>query len=257
MGDLSSAVFWEGGAGLGGLPRSRIIKRLVRSREALHACVRCLGHPHAADFSDAACEVLEAETWAAAKFWAERVPATEKPEPLDVVIFAALRGNMEEGLRRRIFGGVSLESDLTGPTTRWLARNGLRVAAEVPVGNSRADLVGYAQGLVERDIAIVELKNSASEVERLADQLRDYGRACDRVQVVMTAQCLADVSVGRGELAQPRRFLKAVERMGGRVIIYDAVDGTFEEIAMGVNDFESRCYDDLWNYLCRLDEAAA
>jgi cob(I)alamin adenosyltransferase len=248
MGKLVEASSWSG-TGLGLVSRERLITRLCKSQQALFRTLQRLSHPHAAAFAETNIERLEAEVLNAAEFSVKTYPWAPTPQVLDVVLAAAFKADISAHRRLRIFGGVSLEKDLVDPVTRHLTRNNYTVRDEVPVGSSRADLIGFGREWLERIIWTVELKNAAQEVERLEEQIRDYRRASDHVVVVMTPECAAEVSLCRGEIAAPKAFAKRAEKWGAQLWIYDATDGEFEQVTYGTTAYEPRHYDALWQSL--------
>lgn len=248
MGRLADEAIWSG-TGLGCVPRQRLITRLCKSREALHRTLYRLNHPHAAEFAGMRAEGLQAEVLRAATFWVKTCPKKRKPEVLDVILAKAFEADISPSLRHQIFGGVSLENQLAAPVTKRLRGNGYEVLEEVPVRYSRADLVGFRHGLLERKIWTVELKNAAQEVQRLEAQVEDYIRASDHVAVVMTPECAVEVSLCRDELATPMAFAKRVENWGAQLWSYDATVDKFDLVSKGTGEYVAKDYDALWESL--------
>jgi hypothetical protein len=182
----------------------------------------------------------------AARFYVETWPGATKPHVIDVAAMAVLKAGLDASLVHRVFGGVSLESDLTAPTETWLRKGGFQVKREVKVRDSRADLVGYTKGLFERKILLIELKNVPEECQRLAGQVSDYRRAGDTVRVIMTPECHANIVLSRNELDNPRAYEDVISKMGAELWIYDATSEEFEKLVDGSSSYENATYDALW-----------
>jgi hypothetical protein len=252
MGALTNAA---NGRGLGGRDRKVLAERMAKSKEVLLAVMRFLGHSHAAAYERENLDVLEEQTLLAARFYAETSPGNPKPHVIDVAAMAVIRAGLDASHVRRIFGGVALESDLADPVHAGLSRDGFSVKREVPVRDSRADLVAYGKPFIERQIVLIELKNAPEECERLQGQVADYRRAADLVRVVMTPECLARVALSRNELKRPLAYLDFVSKMGAELWVYDAAETTFEKLSTGTGSYSSADYDALWDSLTK--EAAA
>lgn len=222
------------GKGLGGISRSTLVERLVKSKEALRAVMRHLGHPHVEGYKDANCAELEKQAYLAAKFWVDTWPKESKPALMDVVLMAALKAQLDAAERHRIFGGLSLESDLTNPVEAHLKADGLTVEHQMPAGDRCADLVGYGETglfLISRRCVAVELKNKPEECDRLEAQVEAYGRVATVVRVYMTPECLAGLSLARDELTAPDAFKKHLEKLRAELWLYDATDEKFHQLA--------------------------
>lgn len=238
------------GQGLGGVARQGLIERVEKSKEAMQGALRYLGHPHAAAYDDATCEILAQQVWLAADQWVRTHPEIA-PNRIDVVLMAVLKAEsyVSAEVRHRIFGGVSLEAELTPACKAALKKEGMTVASEVPIGECRADLVGYKSGILERWVVAVEAKNSASECDRLAEQVTAYNPATDETRVVMTSECMAALTLARGELAKPLAFAEYVQGLGAQFYIYDATSSSWERLANGSHSYSSSSFDSLWQYL--------
>ncbi|ADO70215.1 hypothetical protein [Stigmatella aurantiaca] len=257
MGELTE--FASGaGRGLGGLSRRQFAERAVKSKEVLLAAMGHLGHQHVNDYVREPNAVLEEQVLLVAHCFVATWPTREKPHPVDVVAMAVLKcGKLEASLVRRIFGGFSLESDLSAPTEAQLQKEGLRIAREVVVRDSRADLVGYGKAFFERNVIAVELKNAPEACERLADQLADYRRAADSVRVVMSPECLARASLARGELAEPFAYAECISKMGAELWTLDSTTGEFQRIkGASSGAYVSADYELLWTRLAGVAVAA-
>jgi hypothetical protein len=248
MGALTNAA---DGRGFGGVNRSVIAERMARSKEVLLAVMRHLGHGHADAYERENLDVLEDQTHRAARFYSETSPGNTKPNALDVAAMAVLKAGLEVSQSRRIFGGVALESELTDPVEAWLKREGLKVKREVLVGDCRADLVGYNKPFIERQIVLIELKNAPEECERLKEQVANYRRAGDVVRVVMTPECMARVTLARGELNSPLAYADFVSKLGAELWIYDATVAKFERLSGGSGSYVEADYDALWTSLAK------
>ena len=253
--------FWgqymfDGGKGLGGLTRATLSERIGKSCEAMRAGLRELSHPHASAYDRACSPELQHQMLQAAKIWVLTHPDGITPNLLDVVAMGVLRSGIDAGLRHRLFGGVSLESELTAPVAKRLRREGLRVETEVPVLGSRADVLGYKDGAFSRRIVIEELKNAVSEVDRLAGQIADYRRACDALRVVMTPECLAEIAIARGELTRPLAFADFVREQGAELWTYDAQTEEFVQHSDGSHSYEMAVFDEVWASVTATAEAA-
>ncbi|MFP2924240.1 hypothetical protein ACLESO_03270 [Pyxidicoccus sp. 3LG] len=246
MGALSEE---SSGRGLGGIERRTLAKRISKSKEAVLGAMRQLHHPHVSEYESANLEELEEQLTHVARFYVKTWPGRTRPDIIDVVSKAVLAADVDATLVRRIFGGVATESDLTAPVEARLRRDGLQVKREVKVRGSRADLVGYVDGLFGRDVVAVELKNAPEECSRLVEQLKDYRRAADTVRVVMTPECHARVVLKRGELENPRAYEEFISKSGAELWIYDAVDESFTRIAGGTGDYDRADYNALWDSL--------
>ncbi|EAU61569.1 hypothetical protein STIAU_1326 [Stigmatella aurantiaca DW4/3-1] len=257
MGALTDAASGEG-RGLGGLPRHQFAARVAKSKEALLAVMLHLGHQHVAEYERQPLAVLEKQVLVMARCFTETWPKKEKPHPIDVVAMAVLEcGGLDASLVHRIFGGFSLESELTAPMEAQLRKDGLQVAREVAVGDSRADLVGYRMGLFERSLIAIELKNAPEECERLGGQVADYRRATDAVRVVMSPECLARASLARGELVEPFAYAQCISKMGAELWTLDSATGDFERITGALSGtYVAADYDELWTRLAVVRVAA-
>lgn len=257
MGELTDFASGEG-RGLGGLSRRQFAERAVKSKEVLLAVMHHLGHQHVNDYVREPLAVLEKQVLLVAHCFVATWPRREKPHPIDVVAMAVLKcGQLEASLVRRIFGGFSLESDLTAPMEAQLRKEGLQVAREVVVRDSRADLVGYGRALFERNVIAVELKNAPEECERLAGQVSDYRRAADSVRVIMSPECLALTSLARSELAEPFAYAQCISKMGAELWTLDSTTGEFERIkGASSGAYVSADYESLWTRLAGVSVAA-
>ncbi|NVJ07793.1 hypothetical protein HUW63_21425 [Myxococcus sp. AM001] len=253
MGELTE--FASGaGRGLGGLSRRQFAERAVKSKEVLLAAMGHSGHQHVNDHVREPITVLEEQVLLVAHCFVATWPTREKSHPVDVVAMAIMKcGQLEPSLIRRSFGGFPLESDLTAPTEAQLQKEGLRVAREVVVRDSRADLVGYGKAFFERNVIAVELKNASEACERLAD----YRRAADSVRVVMSPECLARTSLARGELAEPFAYAQCLSKMGAELWTLDSTTGESQRIK-GVSSgaYVSADYESLWTRLAGVAVAA-
>ncbi|CAM4539672.1 hypothetical protein [Myxococcus xanthus] len=257
MGALTDAAS-GGGRGLGGLPRQQVAARVAKSREALLAVMGHLGHQHVPDYEREPLATLEKQVRLVARCFVDTWSKTEKPHLIDVVAMAVLEcGKLDASLVHRIFGGFSLECDLTAPVDAQLRKEGLQVAREVVVRGSRADLVGYGRGVFERCLIAVELKNAPEECERLAGQVADYRRAADSVRVIMSPECLARTSLARGELAAPVAFAEFVAKMGAELWTLDSTTGEIARIkGASPGAYVSADYESLWRRLTSVELAA-
>lgn len=239
------------GRGLGGVARKVLIERIEKSKEAMQGALRYLGHPHAAAYGDATCEILAQQAWLAAEQWVRTHPAKIDPNLIDVVLMAVLKAEsyVSAEVRHRIFGGVSLEAELIPICQAVLKKEGMAVSTEVPIGNCRADVVGYKNGLLERWTVAVEAKNAVNECDRLAEQVVAYNPATDETRVVMTPECMAATTLAREELAQPLAFAEYVQDLGAKLDIYDATSGLMERLANGAHAYKSSAFEMLWHYL--------
>jgi hypothetical protein len=231
------------GNGLGGIPRRTLMERLVTRKEPLRAVMKHLGHQHVDDYKEASCEELEQQAHLAAKFYVDTWPKGSKPKLVDVVLKAVLEAPLDASEVHRIFGGVSLERDLTGPVEAHLTAAGLTVEREMPAGERCADLVGYGETgffIRSRKCVAVELKNKPEECDRLAAQVTAYGRVATVVRVLMTPECLARLSLRRGELASPGAFKEHIEKLRAELWLYDATAKTFHQLTENIS---SKCVE--------------
>jgi hypothetical protein len=243
-----------------GLPAATVISRLVARREPLLALLRELEHPHRQAYREATIEVLEAQVWSAACHWSSTYPVNQKPAPLDVVLMAiAKASDLDDETKRRLLGGVPLEADLAAPVMKKLEQDGYVVKAEVPIGDSRADLVGFKRSAFwsERLVTSVELKNAASEVERLLGQVQDYQPASDEVWVVLTPQCLLEVTLSHFSIIETIAFTEKLRKWGVFLFVYDATSQEFHRLLEGEVRQDGGKFNALWDYLNRPVEGAA
>jgi hypothetical protein len=221
------------GKGLGGISRSTLVERLVSRKEPLRAVMKHLGHQHVEDYKDASCEELERQAYLVTKCWVDTSPDKSKLNLVDVVLKAALEAPLDAAEKHRIFGGLPLESDLTNPVEAYLKADGLTVEREVQAGDRCADLVGYCEAgffLTPRRCVAVELKNKPEECDRLQAQVEAYGRVATVVRVYMTPECLARLSLARGELTAPDAFKKHLEALRAELWVYDATAEKFHQL---------------------------
>ncbi|MBN8227995.1 hypothetical protein JYK02_10795 [Corallococcus macrosporus] len=258
MGDLTNAASGEG-RGIGGLSRSQFAARVAKHKEALLAAMGYLGHQHVTEYERQTLAELEKQTLLIARCFVDTWPKKEKPHPIDVVAMAVLKcGKIDASLIRHIFGGFSLECDLTAPVAAQLRKEGLQVAREVVVHDSRADLIGFGRLFIERSIIAVELKNAPEECTRLAGQVADYRRATDSVRVIMSPECLARISLVRGELTEPSAYAQYITKTGAELWTLDSTTGDFERITgTAPSAYVSKDYESLWTQLNRTTAAAA
>jgi hypothetical protein len=244
------------GDGLGGLPRSVLAERMAKSKEVLLAVMRRLGHPHVDSYERATLEVLEQQVLLAARFHRDTWSKAQKPHVIDVAAMAVLDAGLDAERVHGIFGGVSLERDLTAPVKKWLEDEHFTVRFEVPVKDCRADLVGYKQTFFGREIVLVELKNSPDECARLAEQIASYRPVGDAVRVVMTPECLAKMTLTRNELEIPERYAESISKLGAQLWAYDAAAEKFTRLGSGSGTYDGAAFNALWESLRKSESRA-
>lgn len=137
------------------------------------------------------------------------------------ILAASVWRSAGQKLIAQLFSHVKLEGMLLEPVAEWLHREKrLTPYKEIPMGTKRADLVGYAKGLLwGHTVVAVELKNDLKQFERCLDQMSTYGQYAEEVYLActpyMAAQYLHRHADARGVRHwDPHVFNRKLEHLG-------------------------------------------
>lgn len=134
-----------------------------------------------------------------------------------------------------VFSHAKLESMLLQPVADWLhGQRQLKPHAEIPMGTKRADVVGYARGVLwGHTVVAVELKNDLKQFERCIDQMSTFRQYAEEVYLActpyMAAEYLDKHANARGVRHwDPHAFNRKLESLGfGLLLVMASSDGPF------------------------------
>jgi hypothetical protein len=155
-------------------------------------------------------------------------------DPPEVVAAAIWRSHGPKQLAN-YFSQVKLEKMLLEPVAQWLHESRqLRPHPEIPMGTKRADVVGYAKGLLwGHTVVAVELKNDLKQFERCIDQMSTFRQYAEEVYLACTpymgAEYLDKHANARGVRHwDPHAFNRKLESLGfGLLLVMTSTDGPF------------------------------
>jgi len=181
--------------------RARLLNEAVQCEPVLDAVFKHLKVPHGgASLSKLDVPAKQAAIVKHAKHLSEMTTSRwHRTDVTEIVAASIAESKLAAQHKATVFPSARREAELTGPVVNWLRTKCDSVYEEVPMGTSRADVVGYrppfsifGAPLTVPTVVTVELKNQLGQLTRGLDQMTTYRDYSTSVYLACTPRLAVD-----------------------------------------------------------------
>ena len=210
---------------LGYLPLAVVFERLKGSKTAVDALLKGMAPPGTyAGLKKLTDEQKLAKARELAADLKDLEPKKYKLlTPDSILICQCYRALADKKPAKKVFDaifGPDDEVEIKEPVARFCYRQGLTIFVEVPIGKSKADIIGYRRTGKVRLIA-VELKTRTEELKKCFAQLMDYQSGVDRAFLATTPGAIVKYLCADKEEIDPRALDEELRKCGAGLIVVD------------------------------------